>query len=343
MTPLRIIFMGTPPLAATVLEKLLAEKNCSPIAVVTQPDQPKGRELKLQPSAVKQLALDKDLPVLQPERARDETFVAQVRQFRPDLIVVAAYGQILPQPLLDVPRFGCLNVHTSLLPKYRGAAPIQWAILNGDPETGVTIMKMDAGLDTGAIVSEQRTPILSEDDSQTLHDRLAQIGGALLTKTIPDYVAGKITPQAQPAEGASYARKIKKEDGRLDWSQPARVLWNRVRGLTPWPGTFTFLQAADGPVLLKIWRAELERGQPCPREPHTMNFPQTGGSDERADSVVRAPLAPGEILSASRDGIVVSCGEEALRILELQREGGKRLRALQFLAGHPLRAGDRFA
>ena len=343
MNPLRLVFMGTPPLAATVLEALLAENIFAVAAVVTQPDQPKGRDLKLQPSAVKELALKKNLPVLQPERARDETFLAQIRQLAPDLIVVAAYGQILPQALLDVPRFGCLNVHTSLLPKYRGAAPIQWAILNGDAETGVTIMRMDAGLDTGPIVSEERTPIAADDDAQTLHDRLARLGGALLTRTIPDYVAGKILPHPQPAEGASYARKIKKEDGRIDWSQPARVLWNRVRGLTPWPGTFTFLQTAAAPVLLKIWRTQLvERGQPCPRDPCQPKLEQHDVPHEHADSAVRAPAAPGEIISAGRDGFVVACGEGALRVLELQREGGKRLTAAQFLAGHSLRAGERF-
>jgi methionyl-tRNA formyltransferase len=295
---------------------LLVEKNFDIVAVVTQPDQPKGRDLKLQPSAVKELALRTNLPVLQPERARNEMFIDQVRQFTPDLIIVAAYGQILPQALLDVPRFACLNVHTSLLPKYRGAAPIQWAILNGDAETGVTIMQMDAGLDTGAIVSEERTRILPEDDAQTLHDRLARIGATLLARTIPDFIAGKIAPRPQPAEGASYARKIKKEDGRLDWSQPASTLWNRVRGLTPWPGTFTFLQTAAAPALLKIWRAE-------PAE--------------------NISGAPGEILSAGRNEIIVACGAGALRILELQREGGKRLSAQQFLAGHPLRIGQRLA
>ena len=316
MNQLRIVFMGTPPLAATVLEAVLAQKAFEVIAVVTQPDQPKGRELKLQPSAVKELALKTNLPVLQPERARDETFITQVRELAPDTIVVAAYGQILPQSLLDIPRFGCLNVHTSLLPKYRGAAPIQWAIINGDAETGVTIIKMDVGLDTGAIVSEERTAILAEDNSQTLHDRLARIGGALLARTIPDYVGGKIVPHPQPTEGATYARKIKKEDGRLDWSQPASALWNRVRGLTPWPGTFTSFQNAGARGLIKIWRAE--------------HLEAVSG-------------APGEILSAAHDGIIVACGVGALRILELQREGGKRLSAQQFLGGQPLRAGNRFA
>ena len=314
MTPLRLIFMGTPPLAATVLQSLLDRPEWNLLAVVTQPDQPRGRDLKLQPSAVKELALRKNLSVLQPERARDEGFIQEIQRLAPDLIIVAAYGQILPQSLLDVPRFGCLNIHTSLLPKYRGAAPIQWAILNGDAETGVTIMRMDAGLDTGDIVSEARTLITADDTAQTLHDRLAVLGGELLVRTVEHYVTGKITPQPQPNEGATYARKIKKEDGKLDWSQSATALWHRVRGLTPWPGTFTYLQRDPAPVLLKILRVE---------------------------PVEASRVQPGEIISADREGIIVGCGTGALRIWELQREGGKRLGAAPFLAGYPLKAGDR--
>ncbi|MBI3882297.1 MAG: methionyl-tRNA formyltransferase [Verrucomicrobia bacterium] len=313
-SPLRVIFMGTAPLACASLRALAESPAFEVAAVVTQPDRPKGRDLKLQPSAVKELALALNRPVLQPERARQPEFIEQLRALRPDLIVVAAYGQILPQSLLDVPRLGCLNVHTSLLPKYRGAAPIQWAIANGDAETGVTIMKMDAGLDTGAIVATERTPIADADDAPTLHDRLAQLGAALLVKTVPDFAAGKITPQPQPAEGSSYARKIEKEDGRLDWSQPARVLWQRLRAFTPWPGAFTFLPAQPKPVLLKIRRAE-----PVQRD---------GGN-------------PGEVLEAGADGIVVACGEGALRLLEVQREGGKRLAAREFLAGCPLAKSQR--
>ncbi len=308
--------MGTAPLAATVLESLLASASVAVITVVTQPDKPKGRDLKLQPSAVKEVAMARGLPVMQPIKARDPGFVEELRRLAPELIVVAAYGQILPQALLDVPRFGCLNVHTSILPKYRGAAPIQWAILNGDAETGVTIMKMDAGLDTGDIVNEERTAIRDEDNSQTLHDRLAIIGGDLLVRTIPIFVRGEIQPRPQPAEGATYARKITKEDGRIDWSQPARVLWNKVRGLTPWPGTFTSLQREPAPMLLKIWRAEL--------------------TDLQQGS-------PGEILSADRAGILVAAGNGALRLLEVQREGGKRLPAAQFVAGFPLQRGERFS
>lgn len=314
MPPLRIIFMGTADLACASLRALCREPSFQMIAVVSQPDKPKGRDMKLQPTPVKELALAEGLPVLQPRRARDEEFIAQLRALQPDLIVVAAYGQILPQSLLDIPRLGCLNVHTSLLPKYRGAAPIQWAILDGDAETGVTIMKMDAGLDTGPMLSTVKTAITPDDNAQTLHDRLAALGGELLVKTIPDYVEGKIPPVPQPAEGASYARKISKEDGQIDWAQPARVLWNRVRGFTPWPGAFTHLNEDGKPRLLKTWLAQVE--------------PDLAG-------------APGEILRADKQGIVVGCGQLSLRILQLQREGGRRLSAQEFLAGHPLAVGSR--
>jgi len=314
MAPLRIIFMGTAELSCASLEKIVSDKNFSVIAVVTQPDKPKGRELKLTPSPVKVLAEKFQLPVLQPPKARDEKFIADLRERQPDLMVVVAYGQILPQAILDLPRFGCLNVHTSLLPKYRGAAPIQWAIADGNSETGVTIMKMDAGLDTGPVLSTRRTPILPTDDSQMLHDRLAQLGAELLVETIPDFVAGKISPQAQPAAGSTYAAKIKKEDGKIDWSQPAVQIWNRLRAFTPWPGAFTFLPDEPKPQVLKIWKAE----------------------------VVGRNGQTGTVLSADKSGIVVACGEHALRILELQREGGRRLTAEQFLAGHPIKPGARF-
>ncbi len=325
--------MGTAELSCASLEKLAGDKKISVVAVVTQPDKPKGRDLKLMPSPVKVLAEKLSLPVLQPLRARDEKFIGELRELKPDLMIVVAYGQILPQTILDLPPFGCLNVHTSLLPKYRGAAPIQWAIANGDAETGVTIMKMDAGLDTGPVLSTRRTPILPTDDSQILHDRLAQLGANLLAETIPAYIAGKISPQPQPATGACYAAKIKKEDGKIDWSQPAEKIWNRLRAFTPWPGAFTFLEGArtacpheietetrgqavraPKPQLLKIWKAELvEKNGP-----------------------------PGTVFSADKTGIVVACGQNALRILELQREGGRRLTAEQFLAGFPLKVGSKF-
>jgi methionyl-tRNA formyltransferase len=309
---MKIVFMGTAELSCASLQKLAGKFSVA--AVVTQPDKPKGRDLQLQPSPVKSLALKLNLPVLQPAKARDGQFISELREFKPDLIVVAAYGQILPQSILDLPKSGCVNVHTSLLPKYRGAAPIQTAILNGETETGVTIMKMDAGLDTGDILSQTRTPILPDDNSQTLHDRLAQLGADLLVATIPDFVAGKIQPRPQPAEGASYAAKIKKEDGKIDWSEPAEKILNQLRAFTPWPGAFTFLKAESKLQLLKIWKAE----------------------------IVEKSGNTGEILSADKNGIVAACGKDALRILELQREGGRRLSAQEFLAGHPLKQGGRF-
>jgi methionyl-tRNA formyltransferase len=313
--PLRIVFMGTAELSCASLEKLHGDARFQIVAVITQPDKPKGRDLKLQPSSVKILAEKLALPVLQPLKAREENFISQLRELKPDLMVVVAYGQILPQSILDVPPFGCLNVHTSLLPKYRGAAPIQWAIADGEPETGVTIMKMDAGLDTGPMLSTRHTPILPSDDSQSLHDRLAQLGAVLLVETIPDYVSGKIQPQAQPAVGSTYAAKIKKEDGRIDWNLPAQKIWHRLRAFTPWPGAFTFgVPTAGGLVLLKISKVEVA--------------PQAG--------------KPGEILAVDKTGIVVGCGEQALRLVELQREGGKRLPAAAFLAGFPLQVGGRF-
>jgi len=313
MPALNIIFMGTAELSCASLSALLADARFRVAAVVTQPDKPKGRNLETEPSAVKVLALAANLPVLQPARARDEQFPAQLRAFEADLIVVVAYGQILPPSILDLPKHGCVNVHTSLLPKYRGAAPIQWAVANGEAETGVTIMKMDAGLDTGDILSQQRMPITKADNSATLHERLAQLGADLLVRTIPDYVSGKIQPVSQPTEGSSYAAKIKKEDGQIIWSQPAEQIWNRFRAFTPWPGAFTQWNGGAKSLLLKI----------------------------RAAQVVERAGVPGVILQADKEGIVVGCGQNALRILELQREGGRSLPAREFLAGNPLRPGEK--
>ncbi len=321
--------MGTPDLAATCLSKLLAADELEVLAAVSQPDRPKGRHLHLQPTPVKATARAARIPVFQPDKARDPAFLETLRGLKPDLIAVAAYGQILPKSLLDLPAHGCLNVHTSLLPRYRGAAPIQWAILNGDAETGVTIMKIVPALDSGDIVSQTRTAITPEDDAQTLHDRLADLGAELLVRTLPEYVAGNLKPQPQADGNVVYARKITKADGHVDWTRPAMALWNQVRGLTPWPGAFTHLPVVGTPestarssgfsqlpytsgTLLKLWKAEATRGQ--------------------------GP--PGIVLQSDKHGLVVACAQGALRILELQTEGKRRMTTAEFLAGHPLRAGD---
>jgi methionyl-tRNA formyltransferase len=271
--------------------------------------------LKAQAPPVKTIAQEAALPVLQPEKAREPKFVTELAQLRPEIIVVVAYGQILTQTVLDLPKFGCINVHASLLPKYRGAAPIQWAILNNEAETGVSIMKMTAGLDTGDVLSQRATPIGPDETADLLHDRLAGIGAELLMETLPLYVAGSITPQPQDHAASTYARKISKEDGRLDWSRPALELRTRMRAFTPWPGAFVNWSAHGRPRLLKIWRAQIEQRQG----------------------------RPGEILEASKNALVVACGTDALRIEQLQLEGGRKMTAAEFLAGHELRAGDSLA
>jgi methionyl-tRNA formyltransferase len=305
--------MGTPDLAAASLRALLGAPDVVVTGVVSQPDRPKGRDLAMQPSPVKELATQNHLPVLQPLRAREPAFVEALRDLAPDLIAVAAYGQILPAAVLQLPRLGCVNVHTSLLPKYRGASPIQQAILNGDRMTGVTIMRMDAGLDTGDILSQEEVPIHLEDTAETLHDRLAQTGAALLVRTIPDYANGRIQPRPQPAEGASYAPRIRKEDGLIDWGLPAPAIGNRVRAFAPWPGAFTHFTVHGAPHLLKIWKADVvgEKGE------------------------------PGAVLRADKQGVIVGCGQAALNVRVLQLEGSRRMPAQEFLAGHPMKAGQK--
>jgi methionyl-tRNA formyltransferase len=311
--PLRVIFMGTAELACASLQALLHSPEFTVLAVVTQPDRPKGRDLKLQPSEVKKVAVAANIPVLQPERAREPQFVEQLKQFAPDYIVVIAYGQILPRAILETPKFGCVNVHTSLLPKYRGAAPIQAALLNGDAQTGVTVMQMDEGLDTGPILSQRAIPIEASDEAQTLHDKLAVVGAELLIPTLNDFAAGRIRATPQNHAEATHVRKIKKEEGQLEWSQSAGVLQNRIRAFTPWPGAFTFQKVNEKPRLLKIQRAEVD---------------------------MNATGAPGTVLVADASGIVVACGEGALRIVKLQREGGRQMSAAEFLQGNPIRAGE---
>ena len=308
--------MGTPPLARVSLAALLAQPEWEVVSVVTQPDRPQGRALACLPSPVKQLAIARGLPVLQPLKARDAAFLATLREQAPDLIVVAAYGHILPPAILELPRFGCLNVHTSLLPKYRGAAPIQWAIAHGDTETGVTLMQMDAGMDTGGIIAQQATSIAADDTSQTLHDRLAELGAALLVATLPGFVRGDCPPRPQPTEGVSHAPKVTKADGHIVWSLPAATLGNRIRAFTPWPSAYTFPQPPAKRQMLKLWQAEVVDG---------------------------ATGQPGEVLAADKAGLLIACGTGTLRVLELQPEGGRRMKVRDFLAGHALPPGTMLA
>jgi methionyl-tRNA formyltransferase len=304
--------MGTPVFAVPTLERSV-QAGHEVVAVFTQPDRPKGRGQKDAMPPVKDAALRLGVPVHQPERIRRPEVVEQLRGLAPEAMVVVGYGQIIPQSILDIPPQGIINVHASLLPKYRGAAPIQWALLNGDTETGVTIMQMDEQMDTGAILAMEKIPIRSDDNAQTLHDRLAELGAALLLKTIPDYVAGKIQPRPQPSAGVSYAPKIKKSDGQIDWQQPAETIANRVRAMIPWPGAFTRLSNPSPSALLKIWEAE----------------------------VVARSGSAGEILQADKNGLVISCGTNALHISLLQAEGGRRMSAQEFLTGHQLQAGQK--
>ncbi|MCB9435973.1 MAG: methionyl-tRNA formyltransferase [Anaerolineales bacterium] len=256
MTTTRVVFMGTPEFAVPVLQALIDAPDFQVVGVVTQPDRPAGRGNKLRPSPVKELAVARQIEVFQPEKLRGEAVMEYLSAWQPDVHVVAAYGQILRQAVLDLPRYGSINVHASLLPRWRGAAPIQAAILGGDAETGITIMQMDAGLDTGPMLSKAAVPILPTDTGQTLHDKLAAVGGPLLVDTVRGFIAGKIQPQPQDEALSTYAPRIQKEDGQLDWSQSAVEIDRRVRAFDPWPGTFT---AWDG-QLLKILAGQIVAG-----------------------------------------------------------------------------------
>ena len=307
----RVVFMGTPELARLILHRLASDDRFEVVGVVAQPDRPSGRNLVPQPPPVKIEAETLGLTILQPEKAREPAFIEKLRTLSPDVVVVAAYGQLLPQTLLDVPLLGCLNLHTSILPRWRGAAPIQWAIASGDSETGVTLMRMEAGLDTGPMLAVARTPIGPHDNSEQLHHRLALMAGELLVDRLPDYMAGRLPPIPQPTEGVTHARKVTREDGRIDWKQSASVLDLRRRAFTPWPGAFCFLPQASQPKLVKIHAAEVV---------------------EALKTTDDVPF--GTVVHADSDGLLVACGQGYWRITELQPEGGKRLSAAQFLAGH---------
>jgi methionyl-tRNA formyltransferase len=305
MSKLRVVFMGSPEFAVPCLEALLATEEV--IAVVTQPDKPAGRGLGMQAPAVKVRALAAGLPVLQPQSVRKPPFVDELRPLAPDLCVVVAYGKILPPELLALPRLGCLNVHASLLPKYRGAAPIQWAIIRGESESGVTLMRMDAGMDTGDMLLTGRLPIDDEVTSGELHERLSRLGAAVLTDGIAKLKADALPATPQDPAQATMAPMLTKETGRVDFAAGARAVRDLVRGCDPWPLAYTTL---DGQPL-KLFRAKVISGRG----------------------------APGVVLGADRDGLLVGCGDDAIAFAELQLPGKKRLPAQALLAGRAIPTG----
>jgi methionyl-tRNA formyltransferase len=307
---LRVVFMGTPEFACPTLQKLI-DRGDLIAGVVTQPDRPKGRGQHLMPTPVKELAERYSIPVYQPPKVRDPEFVEFIRSLAPDVIVVVAFGQILPKSLLEIPTMGCINVHASLLPRYRGAAPLNWCIVNGETETGVTTMQMDVGLDTGPMLLKRATPLDGDEDITSLHDRMSVMGAELLSETLDGLAAGTATPQEQDGSQSCYAPMLKKEDGRIDWDRDARSIHNQVRGLAVWPGAYTYL---DG-LVLKVYR--------------------TGIADGSGQ--------PGIVLRADKNGIEVACSQGSLIIGELQLAGKKRLDAASFLAGYKISAGQRFS
>ena len=307
----RIVFFGTPSFALPTLQILFKGPD-EVIAVVTQPDREKGRGRKILFSPVKELALQHGLTPLQPEKAKEEVFQEALRGFQPDLIVVVAYGQILPKSTLKIPKYGAINVHASLLPKYRGAAPIAWAILNGEKVTGVTTMVMDEGMDTGDILLQAEIPIGDEETCESLHDRLASSGAQLLRETLEKMKSGNIRPVSQDHSKATYAPPLKKEDGHIDWKKDAKEIDRQVRGFNPWPGAFI----KWGDQFLKIYKGEIKEGTP------------TGKT--------------GTVVWVGSDFIEVKTGKDSFRIKEVQLEGRKRMTIRDFLSGHPLSIGTVF-
>lgn len=307
---MRVVFMGTPHFAAAHLRALAAAGH-QVVGVFCQPDKPQGRAMVYLAPPTKSCACDLSIPVFQPKRLGPKS-LASLQELNPDLIVVAAYGRLLPKEVLDLPRYGCVNVHASILPKYRGAAPIQWAVANGDTETGVALMKMDVGLDTGDVLSVQSVPIGPTDTSETMFERLAEVGCELLVRSLPDLEAGRLVPVPQDHQKATLAPTLSRQDGVIDWSMPARLLECRMRGFHPWPGTSTHFRG----VSLKLF-------------PFASVLDHNGGE------------TPGTIISVDKQGMLVACGEGALRLADVQSEGRKRISARDFAQGARVSVGEK--
>ena len=305
---MRVIFMGTPDFAVPSLEALLTKHEV--VLVVTQPDKPKGRGKKMVPTPVKACALEHGIPVLQPEKVKEPEFVEQLRSYEPDLIAVTAFGQILSEPILEMPKYGCINVHGSLLPKYRGAAPMQWSIIDGEKVTGITTMYMAKGLDSGDMLLKAEVEITDEDTFATIHDKMAVTGANLLLDTLDQLEAGTLERIPQDHDAATYAPMITKETGHIDWSKNRQDIINLIRGLNPVPAAYTIYEEE----VLKIFGASL--------------------SDVQADSA-----ANGEIVAVVKKGFVVKCGDGCLLITEVQARGGKRMMSDAYLRGHAMKEG----
>ncbi len=307
---MRIIFAGTPEFAALALAALLASRH-EVVLVLTQPDRPSGRGMRTIPSAVKQLAMHHGLALHQPRSLRDVAEHRPLTESGADIMIVAAYGLILPQAVLNIPPLGAINIHASILPRWRGAAPIQRALLAGDSKTGISIMRMEAGLDTGPLIQVEETPIDNTDTAQTLHDRLAEMGARLVIEALGRFEQGSIRSTPQSADNVQYAPKIAKSEARIDWARGAAHIWRQIRAFNPSPGATTNLHETE----IKIWQAKLA--------------PASAGKG-------------GEILQADADGLLVSCGSGVLLLEQLQKPGGKRLPAVEFLRGFPVVPGEFF-
>ncbi len=309
---MKIIFMGTPDFAVASL-KALVEAGHEIILAVTQPDKEKGRGKQLAESDVKRFARENNIPVYQPVRIRNEECVEYLKSFSADIVVVAAFGQILPKSILDMPRLGCINVHASLLPKYRGAAPIQWSVINGDDETGVTIMKMAEGLDTGDIIMSRAIPITEEDTGGSMFDKLAVLGGELLCECLDPLDKGTINPIPQDEGKSSYASMLTKEIGKINWNKTSKEIGNLVRGCNPWPGTYVKYNGKT----MKIWKA--------------VSVTDVNNTD----------MTAGMVAEVGKDYFVVKCAEGSLRIEEVQLEGKKRMSVHDFLLGYKINLGEK--
>ncbi len=306
----RIVYMGTPAFAAIILEGLLQD-SWQISGVVTQPDRPRGRGRKVSLAPVSTVAKTREIPLLQPPQMKEAGFLKDLGDLRPDLIVVAAYGKILPAEVLSLPRLGCFNIHASLLPAYRGAGPIQQAILDGQKQTGITIFKMEAGVDTGDIIASEPLDIGPAETAGELTGRLALLAARMLTPALRNLIQGKASLKPQSHEKATFAPVFKKEDGRIDWNHPAEAICNRIRGMDPWPGAFTVLKGKR----LRIWQASLEENGPSGQ--------------------------PGEILAVSEQGLTVQTGAGSLCIKTLQMEGKKRMQVGEFIRGNKPQTGER--